>query len=391
MKKYLTTVSAALLLSAAYSLDFGALLANDSNFTGNKMSELQLDQVDTASAWLKVPLSANSYFATEGMYRFEKKWIDLFDVEEKEKEAADESALDLSLAKFSLLLPAGSGSLAVSAGRFATSDATSVIYNQTADGLTITYATPYLNFSLYGAYTGLLNNRTVAMLNESGYAEDDPGKKYALAAKYAVAAVTSSFSNFVGSQTVTLQALGAWRLEGDSFNRMYATLAFNGPLLPRLFYTLSSTLGLRQYDGENELSNLSKATFAFYTNLKSLSLTAHALYASGSQGSLKAFESVTSQTAVKAFSGRTEYTELLRAGLAASIKPVRQLLLTAGGDVILDAAASTPAYEGFQWQANASWQIVSDVALCASAYQYFNNDDDQRNKSSIDLYAAISF
>ncbi len=394
MKKTLRTLSTALALaslSAAYSIDFGALLSNDSNLTGNKYAKLMLDQSDTASAWIKVPLGKDAYFTTEGMYRFEKKWIDLFDVEENAKSADDESCVDLSLAKFQLQKELPSGLFTLSAGRFATADTTSVIYAQAGDGVALTYAIPGLQLSAYGAYTGLLNTRTVSILNEDGYADEEPSKKYDFAAKYAVAALTASATGFIGSQTASIQALGAFRLEDESFNRLYATLAFSGPVLPRVYYTASSTLALRTYDGENELSNLTKASLTLFAEPKSLSLSAAAVYASGEQGPFKAFEGVTSQTAVRALNGRTEYTGLIKAGLAASAKPCRTLLTALGADLIFDAADTAVGYEGFQWQLSASWQLVSDVSLSLLTYQYYDVDDDDRNKSCIDISCAIAF
>ena len=377
--------------TAAYSLDFGALLSNDSAFVGNKMNELALEQTDTASAWLRLPLGEKAYFATEGFYRFERLPIDLFDVDEVPDEANDESAFDLSLAKVQATVPAGKGICTLSAGRFGMVDATSDIFNQNADGLSAGYASPVINLSVYGAYTGLLNTRTVAMLNEANIAPEDTEKKYELAEKYAVAAATLSLPNFVGSQTATLQALGTFRLEEESFNRLYATLACNGPLHPRLYYTLSSTLALRQYDGDRDLANLTKASLALYTGAKSLAFTANAVYASGKQGPFKAFQGFTSRTAVKANNGRTEYTGLCRGGLGLSLRPAKNLLLAAGGDAVLDAQDSSVTYEGFQWQASANWQIASDVSVCASAYQYRDKDNSYRDKSCVDFYAAIAF
>lgn len=74
-----------------------------------------------------------------------------------------------------------------------------------------------------------------------------------------------------------------------------------------------------------------------------------------------------------------------------SLKPVSNLLLGATGDVIFNAAESIE-YEGFQYGLNANWQIVSDVSLGATMYQYYDKEDsDSRNKSCIQLKAAISF
>ncbi|MCR5725289.1 MAG: hypothetical protein K6G80_09415 [Treponema sp.] len=380
------------LAAAAWSMDFGALAANSSVLEGNKASEMKLDQNDSISAWIRIPFGKSAYFTTEGLYRYKTKYIDVFNVEEEAKDPDDESLFDLSLAKLSVNhVTQGGGTVLLAAGRFGTADATGIIYSQTADGVSAGYASPYINLSAYGAYTGLLNTRTVSMLDESGYAPEDPEKKYELADKYVIGLGTVSVPNVFRNQTVTAQVVGAFRTEKERFNRMYATIAFNGPILPRLYYTVSSSLGLRQFDGENDLTNLSKGSLALYTGIHALTFTVNALYASGEQGPFKAFESITSQTAVKSYGERTEYTGLFLAGLSTSVKPVRQLLLSLGADAIFDAQESTCKYEGFQWQTGANWQIASDVSLCLSAYQYKDKEDSAYDKSSASLYAAISF
>ena len=391
---YKTALAAAALLGAAATasaLDFGALLTNDSTFTGNKADALVLDQKDAASAWLRVPFNkaGTAYFAAEGLYQFERNPINISADKDDVGDAENASAIDVDLAKLSASFGAGSGTLTLAGGRFSTADVSGVIYNQNADGAFVGYESPVLSASVYGAYTGLLNARTVSMLDD--VTEEDTEKLYQLATKYVVTTATLSLPNLVASQTLTAQFLGTFRLEDDSYNRLYAALALNGPLARQLFYSASSTLGICMYDGDTDLSNLTKASLSLYTGAKGLALTATGVYASGEQGPFKAFTGFTSQTAVKALSGRTEYTGLAKGGLAASVKPVATVLVVLSGDAIFDAADSSVSYEGFQWQASANWQIASDVSVCASAYQYRDKDNSYRDKSCVDFYAAIAF
>ena len=385
--------SAALLGAAATAgaADFGALVTNDSTFTGNKVSELTLDQMNAASAWLRIPFNnaGSAYFTAEGLYQVERTPIAITADKDDVGDAENESAIDVDLVKLAASFGAGSGTVTLAGGRFSTADVSGVIYNQNADGAFVGYESPTLTASLYGAYTGLLNTRTVTMLDD--VTEEDTEKLYQLSTKYAVATATVSLPNLVANQTITAQFLGTFRLEDDSYNRLYAALALNGPLARQLFYTASSTLGIRMYDGDTELSNLSKASLTLYTGVKGLTFAANGVYASGEQGPFKAFEGFTSQTAVKAYSGRTEYTGVVKGGLSASVKPVENVLAVFSGDAIFDAQDSSASYEGFQWQANLNWQVVSDVSLCATMYQYYDNDDSDRNKTGMNLYAAISF
>ena len=389
-----TAMAAALLAGAttlASAADFGALVTNDSTFTGNKASELELDQKNTASAWLRIPFNnaGTTYFTVEGLYQFERTPINI-SKDDDVGDAENQPLFDVDLAKFAASAGAGAGTFSLALGRFSTSDLTGIIYNQNADGALLSFESPVFALSLYGAYTGLLNARAVSMLDD--ITEEDTEKLYQLATKYAIGSATLSLPHFAAGQTLSAQFLGTFRLEDEDFNRMYATLALNGPLSTRLFYTLSSTLGISSYaDEDKEYSNLSKASLTLYTGVKGITFTANGVYASGEQGPFKSFTGFTSQTAVKALSDRTEYTGLIKGGLGMSIKPFASVLLSGGCEAILTALDTSIEYEGFQYQAALGWQVVSDVSLSASIYQYYDKENSERDKTGINLYAAISF
>lgn len=378
--------------AAAYAADYGALVTNDTSFSGQKVSELVLDQTNAISAWLRVPFNnaGTAYFTMEGLYQFERNYINVSDVDNLPDEQT-ESIADIDLVKFAAARDVASGSLSFAAGRFATADMSGFVYNQNADGLFLSYESPVIAVSAYGAYTGLLNKRAVTMLSERGSAVEDTEKLYELADKYAVAAATLSFPNIVANQTVTAQFLAAIRLQDEAFNRMYGELSFNGPLVRNTFYSLTSVLGIRNYDGDTDISNLTKANLSLHTGKKALTFGLNGVYASGEQGPFTAFEGFTSQTAVRSSAGRAEYTGLVKGGASVSLKPVNTFLAVLSGEAVFDAQSSSAAYEGFQWQANVNWQIVSDVSVSATFGQYFDNDIAPRDKTICDLYAAISF
>ena len=77
----------------------------------------------------------------------------------------------------------------------------------------------------------------------------------------------------------------------------------------------------------------------------------------------------------------------------ASIKPVDQLLVYAGCDLIIDMSTSSTEYRGFQYSVGVNWQILSDVRVGASLSQYIDKDNDETgaDKVQISLNAAISF
>lgn len=379
-----TLLSILLVLSTATvsAWDWGAMITNDSKFAGKDFSNLLLDQKNAASAWLRIPFNAKgtSYFITEGMFQFEQKDIKMGDTEGKKRNA---NAINLNLFKFAFSWKTGRNQISISAGRFLTTDLSGLIFTQAADGALVSFDFRKVVLSAYVAYTGLLNTRTVTMIGTS--VTEDDSKVYQRADDYLVEALTVSFPNLFAGQTLSLQYFGALHLKNDfDDTRIYAEASLAGPLTTTLFYNVSGTLGLLK-KGDNDLktAGLGRLTVAYYAPVKSLTIGLNGVFAS------KDFLGFTSQTATNALTGRTEYTELAKAGLFLTIKPVQNLLLGANGDLILNAADGIE-YEGFQYGLNANWQIVSDVSVGGTFYQYFDNKDSNRNKSCIQLKAAIS-
>lgn len=376
-------------MATASAIDFGGMLANDSKFTGNAFSELILDQRDDLSAWLHIPLNekGTTYFATEGLFQFERKDIDLFNTFDG-RDSYNASALDISLFKFVTTVERDTYKLTLSAGRFFTTDITGIIFSQNADGVLLSYETALLHLSAYGAYTGLLNLRTVSMIGETE--AEDYDKLYQLAAKYAIGSLSLTFPTLFANQTIGAQFLGTFHLEDETNTNLYVELGITGPLFATVYYAVNTTLGLsKQGSNDMEVANLTKGSVQYYAPFANAVLSLNGVFASGN-GNDHNFTGFTSQTAVNALSGRTEYTNLLKTGLSASLKPVQNVLVGATADVICNTADSF-AYEGFQYGLSADYQVVSDASVGVSMYQYFDKDDDNRNKSCVQLKAAIAF
>ena len=77
--------------------------------------------------------------------------------------------------------------------------------------------------------------------------------------------MTVSFPNLFARQTVAAQFIGAFRLEKELFNRMYATISVNGPVVDSLYYNASSTFGFTKFHTNGtEIANLSKINLDYY-------------------------------------------------------------------------------------------------------------------------------
>lgn len=392
VKKFLGCIA---ILSAShflFAVETGGLISNDTKFANaEKDGSLKIDQKNAATLWLRTPLSEDgkSYFTTEGAFKSE------YDDAEPISDQKMKVSLDINLFKFVIQKELDTGNFVVSLGRFHNSDLSGLIYTQNADGAKFDLNVSRINFSVFGAYTGLLNAKNITILDvEKPDLKDKATTLYVLANKYVVGGATFSLPHIFASQTIAVEGLAALSLESTKLNRFYATAALNGPIVSPVFYKLTSTFGFSKYDdADMETANLTQASIIAYPAFKSMSVSLNGLYASGEQGSFKAFKGFTSGTSVNSLK-EPEYTAVTKAGLAATIKPLSNLLLLANGDLVFDAAKDIK-YAGFQYSIGANWQAVSDVSFGINFGQFFGKEDYEDtiggNKTQLKINAAIAF
>ena len=382
------------ILTPFFAVETGGLLSNDTKFHNvEKDGDLKLDQKNGISLWLRAPITedGSSYFITEGSFKTE------YDASVEESDDKLILTADLDLFKLVLKKEIEAGSILFSAGRFYFSDLSGLVLGQNADGIQFDFGSSIFGVSVYGAYTGLLNEKNITILDYEEAESIDSKKVYSLAKKYALAGIQLSASNFAAGQTAAIEGLGAFRLEGDKYTRFYGTLSLSGPIVPQvsLYYGLSSTLGILQDENDTYKGNLSKASLSWYPDFKSASVSLNGVYASGAQGSFDGFKGFTSQTAVESLS-QPEYNGIAKGGLSASIKPIPNLLISASGDAVFNAAAGDKGDEiemmGFQYSLGANCQVVSDFSLGVSFGQFIGKDDyDKENKTQLKISASLAF
>lgn len=378
--------------SGISALETGGLITNNTKIDITESDNVNLNQKDRASLWLKAPVSMDgqSYFIGEALYEFEY---------DKDEDSIIHT-VDSDLLKLVLTKNTEKGKLLLSAGRFFGTDISGYVYGQNADGLLLDYSGEKFGISLYGAYTGLLNSHTTTMISSDTFGgagfENDDDVLYCLAEKYAVSAFTVRLPDYVKNHSLSAQFLGTFRLEDEDFNRLYGSVCFNGALTPALYYNAGTTFGFMTYDsGKLNVGNLSKLNLTYFIKKIPSSVSVNAVYASGEQGELSSFLGFTK--AVASYSqDEPLYSGIIKAGLKGTVKPVSNLLLYAGADVLFDAADGDEndkiAYSGLQYQAGADWQVFSDLKFGASLCQYFDKDnDDSKNKTAIQIKAVLSF
>lgn len=393
LKNVFAVISALAIAQSVFALETGGLLTNDSKFlNAEKDGSLKLDQKNGINLWFRNPVSqdGSSYIAGEGSFLFEKDMR----IEDSEKQL--KLYADLNLLKLVAKKELESGNLVFSAGRFYNSDLSGLVYTQNGDGVKLEASLSGVEFSVFGAYTGLLNAKNITILGNDTDLTDKEKTVYVMANKFAVGALTLSLPYFAANQTLSIEGFGALSLESTKFNRFYGTVALNGPLFTPVFYNISSTLGFAKYDEEDMVKgNLTKGAISVYPDFKSMSFSLNGLYASGKQGSFEAFQGFTSNTAVNSLK-EDEYSGIALAGISASIKPVENFLFFAGADVVFDTLAGEEQKSiersGLQYSAGFNWQVVSDVSLGANLSQFIGKDDyADYNRTQFRITAAIAF
>ncbi len=382
-------LTAMALLSPAFALDFGGSLDDSTKVSTGDFSTFALDQKNNLSAWLKVPFnnSGTTYFAAEGKATFDYSAGDFAAL----GSGTPLFTLDLSLFKFATSLPLGNVSLNLSAGRFSVAETSGVVFSQVSDGLYLSYAAQRFNVSAYGGYTGLLNSQYVTMLDaDSSTFSSDGTAVYACASPYVVVLGGVSFPYLFKNQTLGLEAVLAFGTKGvggsnSGDSRLYFTAALNGPMAGSLFYTASTTLELEKFSA---LANLTKFSMTYFFDVKAASLGFAAVYASGSNGFLKPFMALTSNSALYDAAG-TEYTGIVKAGVNGSVKPLEQLYVGGGADLAFDCSDGF-GFKGFQWNASVKYQPFSDLQVSLSLDQFVGKDSSSNN-AELTLGAVISF
>ena len=221
----------------------------------------------------------------------------------------------------------------------------------------------------------------------------DKDRIYDFAQKYALSGLSFKMPYLFLNQTAGLEFLGAFRLQDESYVRMYATFMMEGPVWKSLYYNVSSTLGFVEYDGEKDISNLSKARFDYF--VKNWSFGLNAVYASGKQGNLSAFTGFTKESSTYSLQNFL-YSGILKSGVAVSFKPMENMLLSAESDVVFNAVAGEKndgiEYYGIQYSVGMAYQIKSDFHLGLVGCQFIDKDNsDSVKKTCLGLRAVFAF
>ncbi len=366
--------------SFAIAFEWGGRFYNSTAFAGETLRQFKTKQSDNLNLWLKVPITNDNmnYFAGEMFYQFK------FDGTNIASEAIG-NIIDFNLLKFVTKIRLGNRQLlSINAGRFALSDSTCMIFSQVCDGILVKYSNRKISAMAYGGYTGLLNANSVSIINKKN-SNYRPSKNnvYALSAKYIPFGLNVTFPSLFANQTLSAQGWSFFDLNNDNYNRFYGIVSLEGYLTKNLFYKLNSVVGTVNFANISNLSTLNMT--AYFT--KSFSMNFGGMYASGNQGKISQFQGFTSLTSTLALD-EPQYSSMLKLDFEATKTFGKIAVINGGSAVVFDMDKNGFAYNGFQVQLNAVYNIFNDLQIAASISQYLGNEN---NKTQIAFKAVVVF
>lgn len=366
--------------SFATAFEWGGRFYNSTAFAGETLRQFKTKQSDNLNLWLKVPITNDNmnYFAGEMFYQFK------FDGTNIASEAIG-NTIDFNLLKFVTKIRLGNRQLlSINAGRFSLSDSTCMIFSQVCDGILVKYSNQKISAMAYGGYTGLLNANSVSVINKKN-SNYRPSKNnvYALSAKYIPFGLSITFPSLFANQTLSAQGWSFFDLNNDNYNRFYGIVSLEGYLTKNLFYKLNSVVGTVNFSNISNLSALNMT--AYFT--KSFNMNFGGMYASGNQGKISQFQGFTSLTSTLALD-EPQYSSMLKLDFEATKTFGKIAVINGGSAVVFDMNENGSAYNGFQVQLNAAYNIFNDLQIAASISQYLGNEN---NKTQIAFKAVVVF
>ena len=372
MKKLVISglLATAFVFSSAFAISWGGMVDNNTKLSANNdFSAIVLNQSN--GLYLNVTSNLNDdatlRFAGEGLYKYE------FNCDFEAKDSEFKNIADVDLLKLSGDWIISNGHLGLALGRFKYSDFSGAVFSQISDGLYVSYDTLKIKASLYGGFTGLLNRLNVNMI-ENEY--EDGEQFYALCPSYVPVLADFSYKALFETHTIGLQAAAYIPTSDKNTLKAYGTLIANGYLGTIASYDARVTLGSEKFDGLM-MDAMLDANFYVRSDVR---LTVGGEYASGAQGSLKPFKTIS----VRSFGRAPFYNGVIVPKLAAMYASGK-IYAGATERVIIGMPDDEAKLEGFDTTVNVIYNLFSDVQLGLDAGAYICKE----TKDFTNYYATV--
>lgn len=390
MKKIIASIFAGFFLTAAsFAFEWGGVVKNETSVsvadTSNmgSISSYTLSQSDGLYMWLNSNLTADSswYLSTEALYKYKYNTAD----------HAFTNVVDIDLLKITGQSAIGKGMFNTALGRYFVIDNSGVIFAQTCDGVSLKFSMPSFDIALYGGYTGLLNALNVYTLGETAISavEHPSNQFYSLSYGYVPVLATLELPTFLNNQTLAVQASAFIDLGKEKYNRGYLNLMMKGPVAGAIFYTVSSTFGVANFDFKNTFSNLTNASFSIFAG-NIVAFNIGTTYASGKHGIFNSFRGFTSSTA---------YFSKSQPELSGVLIPDFDVLFAFGaasidlsGKIVFGMPNANIDFNGIEFGLDTVVNIFSDLQLNLNLKGYYDiagNNADSYYMATVNLAFAF--
>ncbi len=326
-------------ISVLFAFDGGGTLSDTVDFYSTTPVTVEFSNSFVFTTWIRQPLGKVGSLTAEGNY----------------KNAGKKSTLDVTLLKATMNF----GPVKLEAGRFGFADASGIIYNMTADGANISFGSRFLAASLYGAYTGLMNSNSVSFTELQGtYVAGTSPYEIQATPKYITGIARLASPSLFFGQSLTLDGLALVSPDKKEQNRYYGTFAMNGPIVRKLYYTLSGSLSYI-----NKPGFMGKGSIVWYPGILSASLSMAATYAG------KNFSTVVAGG--PSLNGALGWKHVVDAQVGISAKLASVTVLSITGDLIAaeNEIDSKMTMHSFQYKIASIIQSVSDLSISVSVGQ----------------------
>ena len=379
MKKIILTslIAISCAFSSLFAFSWSGLVDNNTRLSANDdFSDIALRQGNGVyfSINTNVTDDGNFKFAAEGLYKYK------FDYDFKSEKNDLKNIADCDLAKLSGNLVLDKGMIALNVGRFKYSDFSGSVFSQVTDGAYVYYNNQKIKASVYAGYTGFLNRLNVSMV-ENEYSTTD--QFYALCPKYIPVIADFSYKTLFESHTIGGQVEYFLPVTDDNTQKAYGTVIMNGYIGGNVAaYDAKLTLGTEKFEG---IMVDAKFDAHYFAGSKTM-LTAGLEYASGEQGSIKPFITLSGRS----FGSSPFYNGVIVPKLAAMYSSDK-LYGSLTERVIISMPKDEAKLDGFDTSLSVIYNLYSDLQIGGNIGAYVCKEEKKMSNYYATVKASLKF
>ncbi|MCQ2575596.1 MAG: hypothetical protein MJ162_02560 [Treponema sp.] len=378
MKKILFTVALCALLAPVFAIEWGGVVKNNSQVSTPDFSSASINQADELYLWANQPLTEDGSIYASGEVFYSFKYAGSL------PGAVVSNVIDCDLLKVSGAFELGENAFGFNAGRYFVSDNSGAVFSQVSDGASVSFALPMLSLSAYAGYTGLLNGKSVTLLDSSAAAYSADEGIYVLSHGFIPVIADISFPVLFGNQSLALQCAAFIDTGAEKDNRYYGNLVISGPVANAVYYKASVVAGSTNF--KNVMCYSAADLYVFPTD--SFMINAGVEYASGNNGPFAPFAGISSRQVSSALSGpETSGVVLVKANMGISNNA---LYTGAGAKIVMDCMDSF-GMKGVEGTCTVSYNIFSDLQVGLDVAGYYDLSASSDSNYSATVRVAMSF